>query len=131
MPSDQAPTRRFRILLAALPGVIADRVSEALRREANLDVLDPVASTASLEGLVDRTRTDVLIVGTSGQDLGTLTSLLYAHPRLKLLALVDDGRESFVHELVPRYVQLGSLSAEEIVGAVRTVVASDSQWVAP
>jgi hypothetical protein len=60
---------------------------------------------------------DFAIVGSDDAQLAG--DLLAIAPRLKLLAVIDDGRDAALYELRPQKVALGELSPERLVGIIR------------
>jgi DNA-binding NarL/FixJ family response regulator len=120
---------RTRILLAGLPTLLEEIVTDILAgAEAEGLELVGVAHGSSLARKVERLRADVVIVG--GNDPSIVATLLEQHPRLKVLAVAADASRSWLYELKPERVQLGCLSAERLVAAVRPPAerAAQSWW---
>jgi DNA-binding NarL/FixJ family response regulator len=109
---------RTRILLAGLPTLLEEIVIDILAgTEADDLELVGVAHGSSVARKVERLRPDVVIVG--GDNRAMVATLLERHPRLKVLAVATDARDSWLYALRPERVQLGCLSAESLVAAVR------------
>jgi hypothetical protein len=63
---------------------------------------------------------DVLILaGRSAAEPSRCTEYLYHQPRMKILAIVDEGRRAFLFELRPFRVSLGELSPVSLLAAIR------------
>jgi hypothetical protein len=61
----------------------------------------------------------VAIVGSrSGELPPDARDLLERYPRIKVLTVGDDGRETFCYELRPRQVALGELSPKTLLAAI-------------
>jgi DNA-binding NarL/FixJ family response regulator len=82
---------------------------------------------ASVVDSVEQTAPDVVIVGRD--DPGLAASLLADRPRLKMLAVVDDDRESVLYELQPLRHELGELTPEMLVAALRGARDPRSDWM--
>lgn len=113
--------RKIRILLAAIPGMLVDIISEIVRAEPDLMLVDAVSASSDLGALVRRTRTDVVITqqASSLQEVDHTPLLFAGHP-LKIVAITDDGRHGLLYELRPHCVPLGDLSADRLVAVIRT-----------
>jgi DNA-binding NarL/FixJ family response regulator len=107
-----------RILLAGLPTLLEEIVTDILA-EAEADDLELVGVVhgSSVARKAERLRADVVIVG--GDDPSIVATLLEQQPRLKVLAVAADARRSWLYALRPERIQLGCLSAESLVAAVR------------
>ena len=76
---------------------------------------------------VERSAPDVVIVGRDDPSLAA--SLLADRPRLKMLAVVDDDRESVLYELQPLRRELGEFTPETLVSALRGARDPRSDWM--
>ncbi|GJG89711.1 hypothetical protein tb265_48920 [Gemmatimonadetes bacterium T265] len=98
-------------------------VERAARAAPDVELVGPAlpgAPAGALASAVARTRADVAIVALSdAAAVAAYGGLLYAHPRLRLLAVTDGGRGAVLYELRPHAVPLGELSAGGLLDAVR------------
>ncbi len=104
-------------------------VTDVLSSQPDIDVVENDAApvTPGRTRAPDDTSPDVIILGErSRRAAGAYEDLLYSLPKAKVLAISDDGRESFLYELRPREVALGQLSAEGLLSAVRGTHRVDS-----
>jgi DNA-binding NarL/FixJ family response regulator len=111
---------QIKVLVAEMPHVQVDLVKQVLAKERDLLVVD-VAAFGDLAAAAAAAEPAVAIV--DGADAGVspqFLRLLYADPRLKLLAIELEGREASLYELRPHRERLGRLSAESLVAAIRT-----------
>jgi len=119
---------RTRILLAGLPSLLEEIVTDILAT-AEADDLEVLSATRSSTGLakkVERLRADVVIVG--GHDPTVVAELLEQQPRVKVLAVTADARTSWLYALRPERVQIGCLSADSLVAAVRRARETNASW---
>jgi hypothetical protein len=122
------PVPRTRLLLAAVPPLLADIVRDTLAAEPEVEVM-PAAATgpAELDRRLDQTAADVLLAESDGAGLTDRhLELMYRHPRLTLLLVSPDGADAAVCRLVPERKVLvrpspGGL-AEAVLAAVRRVI---------
>src|SRR3954471_5478856 len=62
---------------------------------------------------------DVVIVAEDDDARDHYIEMLYAHPRLRLVAISGHARAAFLYELRPHRVLLGELSPDALLHAVR------------
>jgi DNA-binding NarL/FixJ family response regulator len=118
-----------RILLADLPRMRWDIIADLLAMERDMEVvpmerdMEVVGEVAALEELVEavvRGGADVLVIGRD--DSALAAELLERRPRLKVLAVAEEGRACSIYELRPQRVELGELSPRRLVAAIRAAM---------
>lgn len=72
----------------------------------------------NLPDALARAHADVVISGGNSQSAAVF-DLLEERSRLKVLAVADDGRDTVLYELRPTRTQLGEVSPQTIVDAIR------------
>lgn len=113
--------KKIRILFAAIPGMLVDIISEIVRAEPDMMVVETVGASADLGAVVRRTRTDVVITQqASSLEEVDHTPLLFAGHPLKIVAITDDGLHGLLYELRSHCVPLGDMSTDRLVAAIRT-----------
>jgi DNA-binding NarL/FixJ family response regulator len=110
-----------RILLAELPRMRRDIIADVLAMQSDMEVVGEVAALGELVEAVERGGADVLVIGRD--DAALAAGLLERRPRLKVLAVAEEGRACSIYELRPRRVELGELSPQLLVDAIRAAVA--------
>ena len=105
--------------------MLSDIITEHVNREHDLEVVGVVSRLWDLSRDISASDVDVLIVALPDEDAGACEVLLWSHPRLRMLTVTREGRESYLHELRPSKRRLGELSPEGVVAAVRGVRARD------
>ncbi len=112
---------RTRVVLVGLRGIIGDIVRDALH-EREVEIVGDLLDETELEATLARVDVDC-VVWRIGRNDPPAAELLAHHPRLRIVALEDDGRRAFVYELRPRRMPLGELSpallAEVVEAAAR------------
>jgi hypothetical protein len=106
-----------RILLVALPRMLEEIVSRTLCSERGLEVAGTFRNVHGLSRKVTRARPDVVVLGHDDPPL--VAALLEQSPRLKVLAVVEEGQDSWLYGLSPERTRLGALSPSSLVGAVQ------------
>jgi hypothetical protein len=113
-----------RILLVALPRMLEEIVANLLRSQRDLEVAGTMRRVNRLSGKVARkvarARPDVVVLG--GDDPPLAAGLLEQSPHLKVLAVDDEGRDSWLYSLTPERRHLGVLSSARLVRAVKNAV---------
>jgi chemotaxis response regulator CheB len=109
-----------RILLVALPRMLEEIVTHILRGQRGMEI---AGTTRKLDGLsrkVARTRPDVVVLGTDDAPLAA--ALLEQSPRLKVLAVAEEGQDWWLYSLTAERIRLGALSSARLVRAVQRAV---------
>jgi hypothetical protein len=101
--------------------MLRDIVMDALSGAEGVDLVGEVGAGGAREALW-ATGADFVVTGRDEARLAT--DLLAARPSLKVLAVIDDGRDAALYELRPHKVSLGELSAERLVAIVRAATTS-------
>ncbi len=117
-----------RILLVALPRMLEEIVSYALSAKSDIEIAGTARKIDGLAREVARTRPDVVVLGGDHPDLAA--ELLEQSPRLKVLAVANEGEDSWLYGLSPERTRLGALSPTRLAWAVQHAVASrgTSPW---
>ena len=122
------PLASTRILLVALPRMLEEIVTDILRSQRGLEVAGTVRKLDGLPRKVARTRPDVVVLG--GDDAPLAAALLEQSPRLKVLAVAEEGQTWWLYGLAAERTRLGALSSARLVRAVQRAVRprSTSAW---
>ncbi len=105
-----------------MPRLMRDIVESAIRAQPDMlvvGVLGVVGARDSLSDAVQRARPNVVILGRASAESRACEALLYEHPHVRLLEVIDDGRSATLCELRPHRVPIGDVSPEGLVGAIR------------
>ena len=86
-----------RILLVALPRMLEEIVTDILRSQRGLEVAGTIRKVDGLARKVARLRPDVVVLG--GDDAPLAASLLEQSPRLKVLAVAEEGQTWWLYGL--------------------------------
>jgi DNA-binding NarL/FixJ family response regulator len=111
-----------RVLLACLPGILADIFRQILD-QPDVEVVGVVDDP--VETLLDTgsTQADVVVLGIREAELpGLAGQLLDEYPRINVLAVTPDARRAFLYKLRPELVALGEASPDRLLAAIRAVV---------
>jgi DNA-binding NarL/FixJ family response regulator len=113
--------RRIRILLAGMPPMLLDMITDIVALHAGMMVAGTMQDTTDLRAAVRRTRADVVILNEPAtgapQDR---QELLYSRPHLGVLSITSDGRQFFLHKLRPVRTALGEVSPDSLVQAIQS-----------
>ena len=109
---------RIRVVIANMPRLLHDIVHSVLSAESDIEI--DAASLASREIPAATALREVDVVIVAEPELADMNyeSLLYQHPRLRLVAIAGDGRAADLYELRPCRISLGELSPRTLVDAV-------------
>ena len=113
--------RRIHILLAGMPGMLLDMITDIVALHAEMMVAGRMQDTTDLRAAVKKARADVVILNEPA--IGppqNYEELLYSRPRLEVLSITSDGRQFFLHKLRPVRTALGEVSPEGLVQAIQS-----------
>jgi DNA-binding NarL/FixJ family response regulator len=123
--------KRIRVLLAKMPALMLDIIHHVIAAEPDMAVIG-VVDDGDLPAAVLRARADVVVVGQDAQaERDSYLQLLLRHPRVKVLAIADNGKSGSLYELQPRRVSLGKISARTLTQAIRGGAQPTSKTRAP
>jgi chemotaxis response regulator CheB len=109
-----------RILVVALPRMLEEIVTDILRAQRGMEIAGTIRKVDGLTRKVARTRPDVVVIG--GDDAPLAAALLEQSPRLKVLAVAEEGKDWWLYSLTAERTRLGSLSSATLVRAVESAV---------
>ncbi len=123
---------RTRVLLWDMPTMMHDIILQLLMKESDFQVAAPTDKSSTLLDASKKYRPDI-VVTSCGEDEANTTyrDLLLECPRLKVLDVRSDGRKGYLYELRPERKQLGELSPESLVTAIREAVLPLVERTAP
>ena len=109
-----------RILLAAMPRMLFDMISEIILAEPEFSIIEDLAESNTLATIALRASADVVIGGNSllGNSRDLIPVLASIYPA-KLLALGENGRGGSLYELHAHCEPIGELSAQALVAKIR------------
>ena len=113
--------RRIRILLAGMPRMLLDMITDIIALHAEMMVAGKMEDTADIRAAVKKTRADVVILTepTIGPSQN-YQELLYGRRHLGVLSITSDGRQFYLHKLRPVRTALGEVSPEGLVQAIQS-----------
>lgn len=117
----------IRILLASLPRLLSDVLTETIKEQPDMAVVDWSEGNGSEGGtLADAVVTsgaDAVIIGVASDSVPVAyRDLLCGNPRLKVLAIVGEGRRGWLYEVGPHQVLLGQMSPSGLLARLRAAM---------
>ena len=113
-----APAAPVRVLLIGLPRMLSEIVHQLVGAEDDMAVTQiPRRRETRLED-VDEAQADVLICPRERAD--ECWPLLWARPRLKVIAISGEGYEAQLHELRHHELLLGNLAPDRLLAVIRS-----------
>ena len=98
-------------------------VERALAHTDDMDVVGHAATVDDLLELARQTEPDVVIVGLHDSELpDECLDLLLERPRVKVLAIEEQGGRAQLFELRPEQIELGEVSPDEVVHSIRSAI---------
>jgi hypothetical protein len=104
--------RRVRVVLAEMPTLLHEIVSTILSTDPDVELDATPVPTDEIDSADAVARADVLATSDD------YSPTLFAHPRLRLVAISDDRKHAVLYELRPHRAPLGELSPQLLVRAV-------------
>jgi DNA-binding NarL/FixJ family response regulator len=112
-------------VLVGLPELNRQIIRAVLRADPEVEITAEYDASIDLIEAVGRHDADVLIAGVGEIGADVAVALLSRRPRVKALALADDGSRGLLYELRPHRTVLGQLSAAVLLEAVQS---TDARW---
>ena len=107
------------LLVTERSGILSEIVRDIVVGDPGLDLAGEVTGAQDVADTVERTRADAVVWLVERMVPAAATELLHRHPGLRLVTVEADGREGFLWELRPHLRELGALSPDLLVGALR------------
>jgi DNA-binding NarL/FixJ family response regulator len=114
---------KIRVLIHDAPTMLRDILERAISNQPDMEViLEPV----SPEGAPDQVSPDVVVVEVSDSDPGDgARALLSRWPGSHALVIAAHGQRVLKYELQPQSVDLGEMSPDQFVQAIRSSARSE------
>jgi DNA-binding NarL/FixJ family response regulator len=109
---------RTRIVLIDMPRMLREIIREVVAAEPGAEVVAEFGEPVDLVPAVLAHRAGFVILG-ADLAAGEVARLLDELPRTRVLGVADDGGQSFLYELRPHMVELGEISPERLLEAIR------------
>jgi DNA-binding NarL/FixJ family response regulator len=113
----------IRVLIQDTPTILREILEDAITSQSDMEVM---------EGLVDRPPVeypvppDVVIVGgNDSQPAAGARALLTRWPRACVLVITARGHRVLMYQLRPRSTDLGEMSPNELIQAIRSAVSAE------
>jgi DNA-binding NarL/FixJ family response regulator len=110
---------RTRVVLVDMSNLLRGIVREVLVPEPDVVLVGEFPDATGLLEAVDETAADVVVVGGRLGAGAPVRDLLAARPRVRVLAIADDGRRGTVFLLTPERESLGEVSPGVLLDAIR------------
>lgn len=113
----------IRVVLAGIPNVLGDVITEIITTQPDMSVVASLRTHDGVPAAVERTGASVVILGVDADAEAAIAisdELLYDRPRLTVLTVTTDGRETALHLLRPHDEPLGQVSPQRLIAALRT-----------
>lgn len=107
------------VVLVDMPQMLHDIIREQIASAPGLRVATELRDAQGLDEAVARGPADVVIAGADALDEAHVDRLLEMRPKLTVLTIDRDGRETVLCELRPHRQRLGELSPERLLNVVR------------
>jgi hypothetical protein len=115
---------QIRILITAMPRLLHEIVERMVASQPDMSIAGQMRQSESIAAAATRTDAVVVILcGSEDQSNGGPWRVLEANPRLKLLAIGENGRRAARYELRPHKVVIEDVSAASLVDAIRAMTA--------
>ena len=112
--------KKIRVLLAQMPNMLGDIIGQILVSMPDVMLVERIGDGKDLLTAVRRTRANVVLAERGADDeRETYAPLLYARPRLRIIAVAGDGSTGLLYELRPQRIAVGEMSADALAKAVR------------
>ena len=113
----------IRILVVHPAGILRDIVVKALDAQDDMIVVDQLPDHTGLRQALASTRPTLVLWGLLSPDVHEVYPDLFdGYSSVKVLAMLEDGRQAFLWELRPHRTPLGEISPGRLVEVIREAV---------
>ena len=123
------PPEPTRIVLIDMPRILREIVKDTIATDADMIVVGEYAESVRLRDAVARSAADFVITDARASGFDDVDVLLRERPRVRVLAIGENGRDTVLYELRPQKVRLGAVSPENLLETIRAAVRADAQTV--
>jgi hypothetical protein len=109
----------INIALVELSGVLHDVIRGVVEGHTDLKVVADISGRDGVARTVAETDAHFVIWQADGEFGDSFPDLVEQMPRLKVLAVENEGRRSFLWEMRPTRARLGELSPDRLICALR------------
>jgi chemotaxis response regulator CheB len=111
---------KVRVMIAGMPRMLSEIVRNIIISRDDLEFAGEAANVSALAQTAKELNVDVLVIGAAPDENNiACTDLLYARPRMRIVAIHGDGREAQFFQLRPHITRLVELSPDTLVAALR------------
>lgn len=119
----EAALKRIRVFLAGMPPLLHDIVRDALRNQADMELVGDFGEGDAVSTALKNGDVDVVILGARQPDDYAIAGRVFIDaPRSKVLAIATSGRSAVMYQLRPHKKMLGDVSPQSLIDAIRSDV---------
>jgi DNA-binding NarL/FixJ family response regulator len=108
--------------------MLTDIIKGIFESEEDFELVGEVSENDALLEAVIEALADVIVVGQLGApESHNYRDLLYARPRIKIIAIGADGRQAILHELQHQLIPIGDVSPASLITAIRVAARPDEK----
>jgi hypothetical protein len=108
----------IRVLLVGMPRMQIDIVKNILASQKEIVVVGETVDPSEVSRAVTAVKANVVVISEAAVP-SSYRELLYRRPRLRIIAIIADGRQARVHHLQPDVATILDLSPTSLVAAIR------------
>ena len=108
-----------RIAFVDMPRMLREIVKDAITRQTDMTCLGEFPAVTRLVDAVEATGAEFVITDATTAAHEQIPLLLKLKPRVRVLGITDNGRQTYLYELRPQRVCLGEVSPQTLVEAIR------------
>jgi DNA-binding NarL/FixJ family response regulator len=129
IPSRRCDVPNIRVLIHEIPKMVTEILEEAITSQADMEVITGPPFGDRLP-LVHSGPPDVVIVGGNDpQPAAPARALLTRWPSACVLVITARGHQVVMYQLLPRRTELGEMSPDELIRAIRSAVRAEDSHI--
>jgi DNA-binding NarL/FixJ family response regulator len=108
-----------RTVVVTMSPLLRDIIKALVTDVVTLDVVADFASRGEIAQDLALTRPDLILIGLeAGEKDEVGLNLLTQVPAAKVIAISNDGRDAYIHEMRPSHTVLSNVSPRDLVAAI-------------
>jgi DNA-binding NarL/FixJ family response regulator len=113
-------SKRIRVFLGRMPPLLHDIVKDILTDQPDLQLIGDLSAGDGVVDALNSDEIDVMIAGAfQPDDPAPASEVFLSSPRTKVLVIATSGRNAVMHQLQPHQRQLGEVSPQSLLEAIR------------
>ena len=117
----------IKVAIVGLPSMLRDILLKVFSNASDIKIVGHYHNIAELHSIKTAPLVDVIVLGGQDEQLDALSlDFLERQPRLTVIEIAAQGRNTYLMQLIPKRKTLGEVSPKELLTAIRHAIESEA-----